>query len=285
MPSSRGSSWPRNRTHISYVSCISRWGSLPLAPPGKPQGHLLQPNSKKVQFHSVSQESQSLPRGFDEALTPAPLSLLWTSEAKPISPPVNSQPSISTIHPWPFVDSAFYTSAEKPGFLPNQVHKTSTVTPNQWILPSPSSARMASCMLNSTLLILIQTHLEHNFCPQERQHHCSTWEQSLTSDRAVCSVTQSCLTLATPRTVACQAPLSIEFCRQEYWSRLPFPPPGDLPNPGTEPRSPTMQADSLPVELPGKPQLYPSEVVSNKSGLSLPLQTQHGKKNWENYQR
>ena len=116
MPSSRGSSWPRNRTHISYVSCISRWGSLPLAPPGKPQGHLLQPNSKKVQSHSVSQESQSLPRGFDEALTPAPLSLLWTSEAKPISPPVNSQPSISTIHPWPFVDSAFYTSAEKPGF-------------------------------------------------------------------------------------------------------------------------------------------------------------------------
>ena len=176
MPSSRGSSWPKNQTHISYVSCISGLGSLPLAPPGKPQGHLLKPNSKKVQSHSVSQESQSLPRGFDEALAPAPLSLLWTSEVKPISPPVNSQPSISTVHARPSVDSAFYISAEKPGFLPNQVHKTRTVTPSQWILPSPSSARMASCMLNSTLLILIQEqhHLEHHFCPQERQHHCST---------------------------------------------------------------------------------------------------------------
>ena len=81
-----------------------------------------------------------------------------------------------------------------------------------------------------------------------------------------------------PHGLARQAPLCMGVSRQEYWSRLPFPPPGDLPNPGTEPRSPTMQADSLPVELPGKPQLYPSEVVSNKSGLSLPLQTQHGKK-------
>ena len=40
------------------------------------------------------------------------------------------------------------------------------------------------------------------------------------------------------------------FCRQEYWSGLPCPPPGDLPNPGTEPRSPVLQADSLPAELP-----------------------------------
>ena len=56
----------------------------------------------------------------------------------------------------------------------------------------------------------------------------------------------------TPWTVACQAPLSIEFSRQEYWSRLPFPSPGDLPNLGIEPRSPTLQADSLPSEPPGK---------------------------------
>ena len=46
---------------------------------------------------------------------------------------------------------------------------------------------------------------------------------------------QLCLTLATPWTVACQAPLSIGFLRQEYWSGLPFPPPGDLPHPGIEP--------------------------------------------------
>ena len=48
-------------------------------------------------------------------------------------------------------------------------------------------------------------------------------------------------------TVACQAPLSMAFSRQEYWSGLPCPPPGDLPNPGIKPRSPALQADSLPL--------------------------------------
>ena len=47
----------------------------------------------------------------------------------------------------------------------------------------------------------------------------------------------------TPWTVARQAPLFMGFSRQEYWSRLPFPSPKDLPNPGIEPRSPTLQAD------------------------------------------
>ena len=54
----------------------------------------------------------------------------------------------------------------------------------------------------------------------------------------------------TPWTVAHQAPQSMGFSRQEYWSGLPFPSPGDLPNPGTEPRSPALQADSLPSEPP-----------------------------------
>ena len=58
---------------------------------------------------------------------------------------------------------------------------------------------------------------------------------------------------ATPWAVAHQAPLSMEFSRQEYWTGLPFPSPGDLPNPGIEPRSPALQADSLPSEPPGKP--------------------------------
>ena len=65
-------------------------------------------------------------------------------------------------------------------------------------------------------------------------------------------VTQSCLTLATPWTVACQAPLSMGFSRQEYWSGLPFPSPGGLPHPGIELRSPASQADSLPTELRGE---------------------------------
>ena len=59
------------------------------------------------------------------------------------------------------------------------------------------------------------------------------------------SVTQSCLTLCDP--------LSMEFSRQEYWIGLQFPSPGDLPDPDIEARSPTLQADSLPSEPPGKP--------------------------------
>ena len=60
---------------------------------------------------------------------------------------------------------------------------------------------------------------------------------------------------ATPRTIACQAPLSMGFSRQKCWSELLFPSPGDLPNPGIEPGSPALQADTLPSEPPGKPGL------------------------------
>ena len=64
-------------------------------------------------------------------------------------------------------------------------------------------------------------------------------------------------------TAAHQAPLSMGFSREEYWSGLPFPPPGDLPDPGREPRvsepvslvSPALKEDSLPTEPPGKPQI------------------------------
>ena len=58
----------------------------------------------------------------------------------------------------------------------------------------------------------------------------------------------SCVWLfATPWTVACQAPLSMGFPRQEYWSGLPFPTPGNLPNPGIELASPAWQPDSIPL--------------------------------------
>ena len=56
---------------------------------------------------------------------------------------------------------------------------------------------------------------------------------------------------ATPETAAHQAPLSLGFSRQEYWSGLPLPSPGDLPDPGIRPGSPASQADSLPPEPPG----------------------------------
>ena len=65
-------------------------------------------------------------------------------------------------------------------------------------------------------------------------------------------VAKSCLTLGTPWTAACQAPLSMGFSRQEYWSGFPFPSPGDLPDSGIEPGSPALQADSLPTDLRGK---------------------------------
>ena len=57
----------------------------------------------------------------------------------------------------------------------------------------------------------------------------------------------------TPQTVAYQASLSMGISRQEYLSGLPFPSPGNLPDPGIEPRSPALQADTLPSEPPGKP--------------------------------
>ena len=56
----------------------------------------------------------------------------------------------------------------------------------------------------------------------------------------------------TPWTVAHQDPLSMEFCRQEYWSEVPFPTPGDLPNPGIQPKSPELSGGVFTAELPVK---------------------------------
>ena len=65
----------------------------------------------------------------------------------------------------------------------------------------------------------------------------------------------------TPWTGVRQAPLSMEFCKQEYWSGLSFPSPGDLPDPGIEPGPPTLQADSFQSGPPGKP---PQQAVVQK---------------------
>ena len=69
----------------------------------------------------------------------------------------------------------------------------------------------------------------------------------------MCSVTSN--SLMTPWTIACQAPLSMVFPRPEYWSGLPFPPPGDLPNLGVEPVSPALAGEFFTTEPPGKPLL------------------------------
>ena len=69
----------------------------------------------------------------------------------------------------------------------------------------------------------------------------------------------------TPHTVACQAPLSMEFSRQKYWSGLPCPSPGDLIDPGIKPRSPALQADSLPSESPE----YKVSIIQDKLFLEI----------------
>ena len=67
----------------------------------------------------------------------------------------------------------------------------------------------------------------------------------------------------TPWTVAHQAPLSMEFSRQEYWNGFPFPSPEDLHNPGIKPGSPALQADSVPSEPPGKPLIW--HIIANNN--------------------
>ena len=75
----------------------------------------------------------------------------------------------------------------------------------------------------------------------------------------------------TPWTVAHQAPLSMEFSRQEYCSGLPFPSPGDLSNPGIKPKSPALQADSVPSEPPGKPHFVSPFLKSLPNSFPFPF--------------
>ena len=104
---------------------------------------------------------------------------------------------------------------------------------------SPRECRQQGLMLRATV----------EFC---LPHPTRAWGQVPLIHKSV-SVSSSVVSdSTTPLTVACQPPLSMGFPRQEYWSGLPFPSLGDLPEPGIEPRSPALQADSLPSEPPGK---------------------------------
>ena len=75
----------------------------------------------------------------------------------------------------------------------------------------------------------------------------------MTLRHCCCLVYKSCSTLVSPWTVACQAPLSMGFLRQEYWSGLPLPSPGELHNPGMEPTSPVLAGRFFTTEPLGKP--------------------------------
>ena len=118
-----------------------------------------------------------------------------------------------------------------------QVDDTGPPSVSEWSIPGTDALDI--CILDVDVLFL----------------HSDPLPSSLLKESLVCACVRcfSPVRLSvTPWTVDLQAPLSMGFSRQEYWSGLPCPPPGDLPNPGIKPRSPAFQADSLPSVPPGK---------------------------------
>ena len=92
----------------------------------------------------------------------------------------------------------------------------------------------------------------------------------------LCLVTQSRVTLLTPWTVAPRLLCPWGFSRQEDWSGLPCSPPGNLPNPGIESRSPALQADSLPCKPPWKPKSTRVGILSHLQGIFLTQESNQG---------
>ena len=97
-----------------------------------------------------------------------------------------------------------------------------------------------------------QTHVSCVSCTGRWILHCFTWEAPEELLKVKVKSLSRVRLFATPWTVAYQAPPSMGFFRQEYWSGFPFPSPGDLPNPGVEPRFPALEANALTSEPPGK---------------------------------
>ena len=98
----------------------------------------------------------------------------------------------------------------------------------------------------------------------------------LHSIAVLCLVTWSCPTLCNPMNCSREAPLAMEFSRQEYWSGLPCLPLGDLSNPGIEPRSLILQVDSLLSEPPGKPKNTGVGSLSLLQGIFLSQESNRG---------
>ena len=104
-----------------------------------------------------------------------------------------------------------------------------------------------SAAVNIEVICLFQLWFSQHLCPFVG---LLVWVCVCVCACVSCSVMSNCLW---PVDYTSQVSLFMGFSRQEYWSGLPFPPPGDLPDPEMEPRSPTLQADSLLSEPPGKP--------------------------------
>ena len=125
-----------------------------------------------------------------------------------------------------------------------------------------------------------QVSLSHGKCSTTKKINCFPnvnvfkWKEASLSLYVVAVVwSVSCVWLLKPHaTVACRVPLSIVSPKQEYWIGLPFPPAGDLPDPGTEPGSPAMRAYSLLFEPPGKPRTeWPNNGNSHSTLFSLAI--------------
>ena len=89
------------------------------------------------------------------------------------------------------------------------------------------------------------------------------WEQWLIIIAVIKTAFSRVWLFAAPWAIAHQAPLSLKFSKQEYWSGLPFPTPGDRPDPGMEPTSPALAGEFFTTEPPGKPGLYLDSAVVN----------------------
>ena len=126
------------------------------------------------------------------------------------------------------------------GSISKPLDRSNIIVLGESILPSPVAARLLIFMGTLGLLGLFVL-----------GPHSSMW--NLSSQLYVCA---QLYLFVTPQTVVCQASLFIEFSRQEYWSGLPFPSPGDLPDPEIEPESPTLAGRFFTSEPPGKQILY-----------------------------
>ena len=179
-------------------------------------------------------------------------------------------PFPSTMHEsekWKWSRSVVSDSSRPHGLQPTRLL-------HSWDFPGKSTGVGCHCLLRNCHEFFVSYEVPYtgtSYMPSHHWHHLSyvTWViafqkllivtcEWITHWRVVVFVVARSLRclwfFATPWTVPHQAPPSMGFSRQEYWSGLPWPSPGDLPNSGIEPWSPALQADALPFEPPGKPQ-------------------------------
>ena len=166
---------------------------------------------------------------------------------------------VSTLWHACLVGSKYQTGKFLAGYVTeNRVHSHDTPSISQGIssLHNHAAKSRQSC---TTLWVPIDSSLPGSAVPGILQARTLEWVAISFSNAWKWKVKVKSLShvwlFVTPWTAAYQAPPSMGFSRQEYWSGLPFPSPGDLPNPGIEPGSPALQTDTLPSEPPGKPRL------------------------------